>query len=656
MVNQPTVGHPVHDSTSDAAAVILPASEYAVRDKWSWLSREVIGWSMFDFANQAFTMVIITVMYQVYFINYVVPASEGGGNELGKRLWETSTIIGEIFIIAISPLAGALADFSGAKKKALFVTYLGCVLFTLALGLVTPGQVALGMVFFIIGYIFFASGENFLNAFLPEIADHRHMGRVSGFSWTIAYFGSLISMAVAVLITTKFPLNAAILLNEGESKLSSPSRMTLDLDDPSHNDGEPAQKAATALGAAHDFQHVEHFREILPEDVEPELVATADFDGDETNDLSYVEPGSAQVQVRFGAQLDSSELPIEVAEPPRALGAARIGPDGQWAVVVLVNADRLQGFALDSSRQWRLFVDAATGGGAKYLRFSDVNVDGRSDIVIGRTGTAPAGYRLVGVWCGIYFLLAGVPTFLLLRERKLAEKLPPGQSIYTVGFARLAQTFRDVRRYRQLMRFLMICAIYIAGMQVVVFYAGSITKELFDFDERKQGLFMLQVIVTGIVGAAITGRVQDRIGTRTTIQMLLAIWSLTMLVASLAEREWVFWVTGNLVGFSMGALGTSSRVMAGLFSPQHKAAEFFGFYGMAHKFAVILGMGFQFMLGMAGASYRAAIGASSIFFVAGLLLMFSINEKEGRIVALKSAREHVRKHRDYAGEIPGDPT
>jgi UMF1 family MFS transporter len=446
----------------------------APRRRWTWLTREVFGWSMFDFANQAFTMVIITVMYQVYFINFVVPASEGGGNELGKRLWETSTIIGEIFIIAIAPLAGALADFSGAKKRFLFLTYLGCVIFTFALGLVAPGQVALGMIFFIIGYIFFASGENFLNAFLPEITDHRHMGRVSAFSWTIAYTGSLISMAVAVLIT----------------------------------------------------------------------------------------------------QL----------------------------------------------------------------------VDG------------PAGYRLVCVWCGIYFLLGGIPTFLLLRERKLAEALPQGQSIYTVGFARLGQTFRDMKRYRQLLRFLGISAIYISGMQIVVFYAGSITKELFNFDELKQGLFMLQVIVTGIVGAAVTGRVQDRIGTRLTIQILLAVWAITMLLAALSTREWIFWLTGNLVGFSMGALGTSSRVMAGLFSPQHKAAEFFGFYGMAHKFAVILGMGFQFVLGLAGASYRGAIGASSIFFIIGLLLMFTINEKEGRVVALRSAREHIRRHKDYVGQIAGDTT
>jgi UMF1 family MFS transporter len=131
----------------------------------------------------------------------------------------------------------------------------------------------------------------------------------------------------------------------------------------------------------------------------------------------------------------------------------------------------------------------------------------------------------------------------------------------------------------------------------------------------------------------------------------LLIWAVTLVVGAVATKEWQFWATGNLVGFSMGALGTASRVMAGLFSPQHKAGEFFGFYGMAQKLAVIVGLGTQFILGMMGMEFNVAIGASAIFFVIGFFLMFTINEKEGRITALRAAREHIRKHHDYRGEI-----
>jgi UMF1 family MFS transporter len=435
----------------------------------AWLTREVMGWTAFDFANQAFTMVIITALYQQFFIKQVVPMVDGS-DARGKRLWEASNITAELIIIAISPLLGALADFSGAKKKFLFVTYVGCVGATLLLGLAGPGAVSFAMLFYIVGYVFFAAGENFLNGFLPEVASQTDMGRVSAFSWAIAYTGALVSTAV-----------------------------------------------------------------------------------------SYV--------------------------------------------------------------------------------------------ILALAGDGHLGFGLVCAWCGVYFLIGGAPTFAMLKERKLREQLPAGQSIATVGFHRMASTFREISRYQQLMRFLVISMIYLAGMQVVIFYAGTIARDLFGFSDAKQGIFFAQVIITGIIGAAIVGRVQDRIGTRTTIQALLVIWGLTLLVAGFATREWIFWIAANFVGFSMGALGSASRVMAGLFSPQHKAGEFFGFYGMANKMAVILGLGFQFVLGALGAEFNVAIGASAVFFVIGFFLMFTINERAGRMVAIKAAREHAAKHHDYAGEI-----
>jgi UMF1 family MFS transporter len=440
----------------------------------AWLTREVIGWTAFDFANQAFTMVIITALYQQFFIKQVVPMV-GESDERGKRLWELANISAELVIILLSPIMGALADFSGAKKKFLFITYLGCVSMTMLLGLFGPGQYLLAMACFVLGYVFFGAGENFLNAFMPEIAHQKDMGRVSAFSWAIAYTGALLSMGV----------------------------------------------------------------------------------------------GSAIIA---------------------------------WA------------------------------------------------------GKGHLGYGLVCLWCGVYFLVGGMPTFFLLRERKLRENMPAGQTMLTVGFHRLGQTLRDMRRYQQLMRFVLIAMIYLAGMSVVIYYAGTIAADVFKFTAGKQAVFFSQLIVTGIVGAALIGRIQDRVGTRTTIQGLLIVWTLTMVLAAFATREWLFWVTGNLAGLSMGALGSASRVMAGLFSPHHKAGEFFGFYGMAQKMAVILGLGFQFLLGSLGASFNLAIGASAVFFIAGFLLMFSINERAGRIVAIKAAREHVRKHGGYAGNIEGDVT
>lgn len=108
----------------------------------------------------------------------------------------------------------------------------------------------------------------------------------------------------------------------------------------------------------------------------------------------------------------------------------------------------------------------------------------------------------------------------------------------------------------------------------------------------------------------------------------------------------MFWAVGNAVGLGIGALGTSSRAMVGLFSPAHKAAEFFGFYGLAHKLAAIIGLA---SITIAEVIFRGdfnlVVASGSIFFIGGLLLMLTVDEKTGRINALRSERAFRRRTR-----------
>jgi UMF1 family MFS transporter len=191
-------------------------------------------------------------------------------------------------------------------------------------------------------------------------------------------------------------------------------------------------------------------------------------------------------------------------------------------------------------------------------------------------------------------------------------------------------------------------------MQIVIWFAGTITKKLFNFSDVKMSLFMLQITVTAIIGALITGRIQDRIGTRNTIHVTLVVWGLMMLGAAFIRSEAVFWVLANGVGLGMGGLGTASRSMVGLFSPAHKSAEFFGFYGLGTKVAVILGLGVTIIAEQVFPNnYNLVVASSSIFFFGGIALLFTVDEKRGRITALRMTREHIRRHHDFRGGLPG---
>lgn len=153
--------------------------------------KELFGWCMFDFANSSFTTVVVTVVFSVYFDKIVCQ-----GRTDGETLWGLANALSQGFVLITAPLMGALADFSGAKKKFLLATWLSCCCFTAALGMVGPGDVWLGVVLFVLANIFYSAGENFNASFLPELADSDNMGKISGYGWALGYFGGLFALVL----------------------------------------------------------------------------------------------------------------------------------------------------------------------------------------------------------------------------------------------------------------------------------------------------------------------------------------------------------------------------------------------------------------------------------------------------------------------------
>jgi MFS transporter, UMF1 family len=152
--------------------------------------REIWSWAMFDFANSSYTTVIVTVAYSIYFTRLVAPQGRG------DFLWGVSLLLGNLFVLLLSPIVGAVADDSGRKKIFLAATYLICVIGTALLWLVQPGDVTLGLLFFVLSFIGFSFGENLAGAFLPEISTPKTIGRISGLGWGLGYFGGLLCLVL----------------------------------------------------------------------------------------------------------------------------------------------------------------------------------------------------------------------------------------------------------------------------------------------------------------------------------------------------------------------------------------------------------------------------------------------------------------------------
>lgn len=150
--------------------------------------RERVAWYLYDFGNSAYAAVVLLAVYSAYFQGEVVGGAEG------SRLWGLSVGIAMLIVAVTSPILGTIADYSGAKKKfLLFYTVMAC-LFTAGLFFAAPGQVAIGMAFFILAEIGYRSAQVFYNGLLPEIASPEEIGRVSGNGWAIGTAGGVVCL------------------------------------------------------------------------------------------------------------------------------------------------------------------------------------------------------------------------------------------------------------------------------------------------------------------------------------------------------------------------------------------------------------------------------------------------------------------------------
>ena len=159
--------------------------------------REVWAWAMYDFANSGYTTVVITAIFNAYFVSVVA-----GNAPWATFAWTLALSVSYLLIMLTAPLIGAHADARAAKKRWLLATTIGCVLGTAGLMFAGPGALVLAAIFLVFSNFCFGSGENLIAAFLPELADEEALGKVSGYGWSLGYLGGLASLGACLAYVT----------------------------------------------------------------------------------------------------------------------------------------------------------------------------------------------------------------------------------------------------------------------------------------------------------------------------------------------------------------------------------------------------------------------------------------------------------------------
>ena len=426
---------------------------------------------MFDFANSSYTTVIITVVFGDVFTRYIVGPDSPGGTEFrtGNLYWSIALMISYALCVISAPIFGAIMDYSASKKKFLFASYLLTIVATAALYVVKPGGYMLGIALLIISNFGFATGENFVASFLPDLGPQEDLGKISGFAWGLGYFGGLASTLI---------------------------------------------------------------------------------------------------------------------------------------VTSLVNLDT----------------------------FANIDI----------TGPVTA----------LFFLVAGIPTFLLLKEHGSAKPFPAGEKFIrfylTNGFKRLAQTFHEIREFRDLMIFLVTVLFSWAGLTIVITFAFIYGKQIIHWDESVRSLMFIITQFTAAGGAIVFGFVQDKIGAKKTFNLTLVLWIISVIFiwgtkeitgflngvfGTSVHPQYFFLFVGCLAGMGLGSTQSASRAIVGIFSPESKSAEFFGFWGLAGKLAAIIGL-FGVGIGQNILGLKTAILLCAVFFFLALVVNMFVDEERGKQAAI----------------------
>jgi UMF1 family MFS transporter len=154
---------------------------------------KIFVWTLFDFANTSFSVIIVTVVFSKYFSNQVA----GGQN----WIWGLAVSVSMVIAAFLSPPLGAIADVSRNRKRFLLIFTLLSVSCTLLMFFVQAGDILLGFSLFVFANIGFEAGLVFYDAFLPNLTDKKNFGRVSGYGFAMGYVGAL-----AVLLIIMFML------------------------------------------------------------------------------------------------------------------------------------------------------------------------------------------------------------------------------------------------------------------------------------------------------------------------------------------------------------------------------------------------------------------------------------------------------------------
>lgn len=242
----------------------------------------------------------------------------------------------------------------------------------------------------------------------------------------------------------------------------------------------------------------------------------------------------------------------------------------------------------------------------------------------------------------LIFALSSVPTFLKVKEMSPVLPIPEGETLLSVSFNHLASTFKEIRKYKEFLRYMIAFLIYNDGIMMLMDFAAIIGGTLFGLNQVQLIIFVIIIHITGALGALFFGNISDRVSSKRAIIISLIILITSMVGLFFINNMLGFFIIGAFAGFSLSGAQAVSRTMVSQLAPESKTTEFYGFLSVAGRTSTFVGPlvfgaisfnmhNYYVNKGMAELAAEQAgqywgIGSILIFLFVGLLILLSVRE------------------------------
>ena len=155
--------------------------------------KEMFAWASLDFANSGYTTVVLTTIFNVYFVTVIA-----GDVTEATFLWTLTLSISYVFIMIISPLIGSYVDARATHRKILLLATICCSISTIILGFCGVDDMKLAIFFLVLSNCSYAIHQNTTAALLSKIADISSLGKISGYGWAWGFVGGILSLVLSL--------------------------------------------------------------------------------------------------------------------------------------------------------------------------------------------------------------------------------------------------------------------------------------------------------------------------------------------------------------------------------------------------------------------------------------------------------------------------